>query len=139
MATYRRNLIVWGDHSSLLSSGVLVYTVKVIFSKRIFLTNKEVLEKTGKTINVQSLVEQPHIYIFAHCGDTIANKLSYVSLRREDILEMQTPLIATDGTILNDTMRFFQGLLATSSCVSLFLFLNNKNNKTGHFNFCVIS
>jgi len=59
-------------------------------------------------MNAQSLVEQPHIYIFAHCGDSIAEKLSYISLRREDILQLKTPL-TVDDVLLCDTMRFFQG------------------------------
>ena len=110
MTAYQRSMIVWGDHSSLLSSGVLVYTVIILYSKRIFLTNEEVLAKTGRKINVQSLVEQPHIYIFAHCGDTIASKLSYIAIRREDILQLQTPLITSSGIRLDDTLRFFQGI-----------------------------
>ena len=109
MAAYQRNMIVWGDHSSLLSR-VLIYTVKIIYSKQIFLTNDEVLAKTGRKINVQSLVEQPHIYIFAHCGDTIACKLSYIAIRREDILDLKTPLTTSSGIRLDDTLRFFQGI-----------------------------
>ena len=110
MAAYKRNMIVWGDHSSLLSSGVSIYTVKIIYSKQIFLTNDEVLAKTGRKINVQSLVEQPHIYIFAHCADTIASKLSYIAIRREDILDLKTPLTTSTGIRLGDTLRFFQGI-----------------------------
>ena len=86
MTRYQRFFMNWGDYSSLLSSGVLVYTVKVIYCQKIFYTDQEVLQKTGKAVDVQSLVEQPHIYIFAHCNDSISEKLSYIMLRREDIL-----------------------------------------------------
>ena len=34
----------------------------------------------GKKLNVQSVVEQPEIYIMAKCADTIAEKLSYVKV-----------------------------------------------------------
>ena len=68
------------------------------------------LEATGKVVDVQSIVEQPHIYIFAHCTDSISEKLSYIMLRGEDILAMKEP-ITIDKVELHDTMRFFQGLL----------------------------
>ena len=107
-AEYNRNIIVWGDHSSILNSGVLAYTAKVIFSDSIYFTDEEILRKTGKEINVQSVVEQPEIYIFAHCSDKTSEKLSYVPFRREDILEMSFPL-KIEGVVIKDTMRYFQG------------------------------
>ena len=108
-AEYNRNIIVWGDHSSILNSGVLAYTAKVIFSDSIYFTDEEILRKTGKEINVQSVVEQPEIYIFAHCSDKISEKLSYVPFRREDILEMSFPL-KIEGVVIKDTMKFFQDM-----------------------------
>jgi len=99
-------------------------------SKRILFTDDEVFKISGKNVNVQSLVEQPFIYIFtqcsdsiaeklsyvslrredifAQCSDSIAEKLSYVSLRREDILEMPLPL-SVNNVLLKDRMRFFKG------------------------------
>ena len=73
----------------------------------IFYTDDEMLIRTGRVINVQSVVEQPEIHFIAHCGDTIAEKLAYVNFRREDILQMKTPLSV--GIEVYDTMRFFQG------------------------------
>jgi len=105
---YDRDFAVWGDHLSLLNRGFLVYTMNVIYSKRIFFTDDEVFKISGKNVNVQSLVEQPFIYIFAQCSDSIAEKLSYVSLRREDILEMPLPL-SVNNVLLKDRMRFFKG------------------------------
>ena len=61
-------------------------------------------------MNIRSIVEQPEIYIVAKCTDTIAEKLSYVNIGREDILEMKAPLIIDDVT-LTDNLRFFQGIL----------------------------
>ena len=66
------------------------------------------LELFNIKINVQSAVEQPQIYIFAHCADTIADKLAYVELRREDILSLRIP-ISVDNIEITDIMRFFQG------------------------------
>lgn len=67
-------------------------------------------ESTGRQMDVQSIVEQPQIYIVAQCDDTIAEKLTYIPARRDDVLEMSEPLVV-DGFMLNDTMRFFQGII----------------------------
>lgn len=91
----------------------MLYTTKVLYSKEDYFTDDEMLESTGKRIDVQSIVEQPQIYIVAQCNDTIAEKLSYIQARREDIIEMLEPLVI-DGVVLNDTMRFFQGIYVNS-------------------------
>ena len=61
-----------------------------------------------KKINVQSVVEQPEIYIVAQCQDSIAEKLSYVSNRREDALDLAQP-ISIGNVKINDKLRFFIG------------------------------
>ena len=109
-SSYKRNFMIWGDHSSILNSGYMLYTIKVIFSKSIFYTDQEFFAKSGRHMNIQSIVEQPEIYIVAKCADTIAEKLSYVDIRREDVLEKKAPLIIDDVT-LTDNLRFFQGIL----------------------------
>ena len=106
--SYCRHFVVWGDHSSILNSGYLLYTTKVIYSTKIFYTDEEMFERTGRVIDVQSLVEQPEIYIVAQCNDSIAEKMSFVSERRDDILKMGSSL-TIDDVIVNDEMRFFQG------------------------------
>ena len=96
------------SHSSILNSGYMLYTVKVLYSKTIFFTDEEYYVKFGRRLNIQSVVEQPEIYIVAKCSDTIAQKLAYIDVRREDLKEMETPLVVND-VVLKDTMRFFQG------------------------------
>ena len=111
-ATYKRNFVVWGDHSSILNSGYMLYTAKVIFSETIFYTDEEYFVKFGRKLNIQSVVEQPEIYIVAKCADTIAEKLAYIDVRREDLKEMEVPLVI-NNVVLEDTMRFFQGMYLT--------------------------
>ena len=55
------------------------------------------------------MVEHPEIYIMAKCADTIAEKPSYVKVRRDDVIQMNTPLVI-NNTTLKDSMRFFQGI-----------------------------
>ena len=101
-----RNLMFWIDHSSILSHGHLLMTVKVIYDKRFFLTDEEV----SGTLNVQQFVEDPEIYMLTRCRDTLADKFMYSESRLEDIF-------ATDENIKDDTnnleihdkIRYFNG------------------------------
>ena len=105
-----RNFVLWADHSSILSAGFLFFTTKVIYSSDIFYTNDEFEQITGKKLDVQSVVEQPEIYIVAQCHDSIAEKLSYSETRREDLLSMGEIMRIGDISI-KDKMRFFQGII----------------------------
>lgn len=69
----------------MLSSGFLLYTVKVIYSDHIFFTDKEVRDNFGKIMNVQSLVGQPEIFIVGQCKNNIEEKLTYVESRLEGV------------------------------------------------------
>ena len=115
---FQRHLIIWGDHSSLLSHGFLLYTVKCVYDSSIFFTDQEMLHRCKKVVDVQSLVERPEIYIPASCNDSIAEKLAYIEARREDLVELSIPLSVGEVKIF-DTMRFFQGI-----CVHVFWLLN---------------
>ncbi len=81
----------------------MLYTTKVIYHKSIFFTDDEL----GK--DVQSRAEEPWIYILANCADTIAEKLSFVDVRRDDAKEMKAPL-EIGNKIIHDKLRFFTGI-----------------------------
>ena len=115
LESHTRHFVVWGDHSSLLNNGFMLYTTKVLYSKDVFYTDDENFKATGKRVNVQSVVEQPWIYIFANCRDNIAEKMSFVSVRREDVMEMASPL-TIGNVILNDKMIFFKVYFLIDPC-----------------------
>jgi len=103
-----RFLILWADHACILNSGYLLLTVKVLYENNTFLSDKEMLDKFGRNCDVQQLVESPHIYILAPANDSIAEKLSFVGTRLEDINQLKQPLYINNKQI-NDVMRFFHG------------------------------
>ena len=107
---YYRCFATWGDHTSMLGSGYPLYTVKTLYSKDIYYTDKEMLDKFNRTVNVQSLVEQPQIFLIGQCADSIEQKLSYVATRMKAMEQMASPLIVND-VLLKDEMRFFIGML----------------------------
>ena len=69
---YRRNLIIWSDHASILNSSHLLLTVKSIYNEKLYYNDREMFLLTGSCYNVQELVEKPHLYIFGCINDTIA-------------------------------------------------------------------
>lgn len=105
---YKRNLIIWADHASILNSGHLLLTIKVLYEPVLFFTNEEFQEKNGYFCNIQEIVETPSIYIFGHCHDSIAEKLTYIEERLKDVQEMTEPL-KIEVNEVQDTLRFFHG------------------------------
>ena len=103
-----RHLSVWCDHSTILSHGYLLLTVRPIFSKDIYFTNSEMEKSKGGSWNVQEIVEKPSVYIFARADDSILEKLSYVETRAEDIKNLSLPTEINGQTVI-DILRFFQG------------------------------
>ena len=63
-----RHLMIWADNSTLLNHGYLLITVNVLYDEAVFFTNKEMEEQGKGTIDVQSLVEKPQVYILAQFG-----------------------------------------------------------------------
>ena len=76
-----RHLLVWGDNSTLLNHGHLLLTVSAIYNDAIYYTNEEMKAKGKENIDVQSLVERPHIYILGRCGTSEVEQLAYIKAR----------------------------------------------------------
>ena len=87
----------------------MLLTVQVLWSASIFLTDDEVLRRTGKSVNVQEIVERPRLYIFARSQDSILEKLTYIETRAEDVLELKWPIKSPKGQTIHDHLRFFKG------------------------------
>ena len=78
----KRHLMVWGDNSTLLNHGHLLLTVSAIYDEAIYYTNEEMKAKGKENIDVQSLVERPHIYILGRCGTSEVEELAYIKTRK---------------------------------------------------------
>ena len=78
----KRHLLVWGDNSTLLNHGHLLLTVSAIYDDAIYYTNEEMKAKGKENIDVQSLVERPHIYILVRCGTSEVEQLAYIKTRK---------------------------------------------------------
>ena len=84
-----------------------------MYNPAVFYTSKEYKELTGCNVNVQSVVEQPELYIIGRCKSN-DEQLSYIETRIECLEELKTDLQLSsidekyEGIILNDSMRLFK-------------------------------
>ena len=90
--------------------GYLVCLVYVLYDPAVFLTNAEYKIKTGKTVDVQTMVEKPHEHFIARCNSSEADQIVYGETRMSCIKEKKRNLTtATNGNEIVDNTRFFHG------------------------------
>jgi len=70
-----RNLLVWLDNSTVANHGYMVCLITCLYDSAVFMTNKEVKEKTGKDVSVQKLIEQPEVHFIARCSSSDQEQL----------------------------------------------------------------
>ena len=101
--------MIWADNSTLLNHGYLLMTVNVLYDDAVFFTNKEMEEQGKGTIDVQSLVEKPQVYILAQCGSSEAEQLAYINTRKICLEGLNNKITASGGIKMTDVMRLFHG------------------------------
>lgn len=104
-----RHLLAWSDHSCILNHGHLLLTVNVMYDPAFYFTREELKLKTGKDIDIETLVQKPQVYIMGRCSDQVADQLCYMPNRINDIVEMEVPVLSKCGVTVTDVMRFFHG------------------------------
>lgn len=67
------------------------------------------MKQKGVSIDVETEVERPHIYIFARSSSTLEDQASFHECRRECLTDLQTELRMTGGIPYQDVVRFFHG------------------------------
>lgn len=56
--------LIWHDHSSIASSGFMLFLVREVYDPAVHITSEEYKERHGgKGVNVQSTIEAPHLYM----------------------------------------------------------------------------
>ena len=101
-ARQKRFFMFWGDASTVMNAGHYLQTVRALYDEARYKTDAEMKQGEGY---VQGVVEKPRVYLFGRCPDTIEDKLTYVSTRRDDISGTEEPI--EKG--VNDVIRFFNG------------------------------
>ena len=104
-----RHMIVWSDHSSVMNHGHLLMTVNILYDPAFYWTPREMGEKTGRAVDVQAIVETPHIYLMGRCRDTVVHQLSYSETRLEDLRQLNVAIQSSQQASITDVMRFHHG------------------------------
>jgi len=106
-----RAIALWHDHSTILKQGYILFAVWVVYDPAVFLSESEYYHKTKIAVkNIQTIVEQPKIYMIAPCTSSPSDQLSLTVDRIECLHELsEKPVSASNGITLKDTMRFFCG------------------------------
>ena len=110
-----RHLMIWADNSTLLNHGYLLITVNVLYDEAVFFTNKEMEEQGKGTIDVQSLVEKPQVYILAQCGSSEAEQLAYIKTRKICLEGLNNKITTSGGIKMTDVMRLFMVMVPSKN------------------------
>ena len=105
----KRHLMVWSDNSTLLNHGHILLTVSALYDKALYYTNDEMKTKGQENIDVQSLVERPHVYILGRCGSSEVEQLAYINTRKACLETLSSKVTTTGGMQITDIMPFFHG------------------------------
>lgn len=95
----------WHDHSTILKTSYTLFAVWVIYDPAVFLT----AEECKSISNLQELLEEPTIYMILPNSSSPSNQLALVGDRVECLQEMSSNIVASNGVVVHDKMRFFCG------------------------------
>ena len=106
-----RHLKIWHDLSTIANHGHLVFMVSCLYDPAIYYTNAEYKELTGynNTLDIQTKIESPEVYIVARSGSSDDEQLTYVDTRLECLEELSLKVQTDAGNDVSDTMCFFHG------------------------------
>ena len=129
-----RHWLIWHDHSSIASSGFMLFLVREVFDPAVHLTSQEYKEKQGgKGVDVQSVIEAPHLYMLGAAGAKDSDQLAFIPTRRECLKELHSTEVQapdeTETVELREKMRFMNG---DNPAVEF----EDGTQKGGHFGCC---
>ena len=104
-----RHLMIWGDNSTILDHGHILYLTQCLYDPAFFYTPEEMKARGFGDVDVAAIVERPHLYILGRCGSKEVEQLAYVDIRQECLDYLPYQVETSDGVKVNDVMRFFHG------------------------------
>ncbi len=105
----QRFLKVWHDHSTIAGHSHLLVLVSGIYDPAFYLTTEEMLHMTGRSIDVQTVVETPEIHILGRSSSSLCDQRMFLECRKECLVKLTDQLTTSAGVEFHDVMRFFHG------------------------------
>ena len=103
-----RHWLIWHDHSGIGNHGLMLFLLRELYDPAIHMNNEEYQRKNGLNVDVQSVVEEPHLYMMGFSRSTDEDQLMFIPTRRECLLSL-SQTTETDGVPITDKMRFMNG------------------------------
>ena len=75
-----------------MNHGHLMLTVKTLYDEGFYLTREEYKEIYGKDLDIETLIEEPQLYIFSRCRHSLQDKGAYTDTRRVDLFKMNVKI-----------------------------------------------
>ena len=105
----QRHWLLWHDHSTIPNYGHMLFWFRELYDPAIHVTRQEMLEKTGKDVDVQATVEEPQPYILGQSKSTVEDQMKFIPSRQEDLRDLKNPTETDSGIEVWDIMRFING------------------------------
>ena len=84
---------MWHDCSTLSNHSHFLMMVSTMYDTAVHLTSNEYFKLRGENIDVQSIVEEPYLYIFGRCPSN-DQQLLYSEERIEDIMNINKKVVS---------------------------------------------
>ena len=104
-----RNLVMWHDHSTLLSYGLLFITIKTAYDPAVFYTNEELKSTDHEKLSIQEIIEKPEIHIVGFSTSSHSSQTNFIPDRLDCLTDLNEIIKTPTGIEITDTMRFFIG------------------------------
>ncbi len=99
--------MIWGDNSTLLNHGHLLLTVNSLYDQAIYFTNEEMKARGKGDIDVQAIVERPHVFILGRCGSSEVDQLAYFNTKKACLQSLDIKITTSNGVEVTDIVPFF--------------------------------
>ena len=96
-----RTLAMWHDHATLLGRGYILITIHTLYDPAVF-----VKEYPESNISVQTIVEEPHLYLISLNATRIPDQAGIIPDRVADLVDLGDPIYTTDGIEEKDILKF---------------------------------
>ena len=96
-----RHLMMWHDGSTLSSHSYLLMMVSIMYDRAVFLTNEEYEQKYHTSLDIQSIIEKPQIYLLESCPSN-DQQILYIEERLQDILNLNLTITSSKHVAIKD-------------------------------------
>jgi len=105
----QRHWLLWHDHSTLANYGHMLFCVRELYDPAIHFIRHEMIDKTGKDIDIQATIEEPQLYVLGQSRLMVEDQMKFVPTRQEDLRDLKNTVLTDCGIEVCDIMRFMNG------------------------------